>query len=712
MKLKQYIILFLSLAAFATSAHADADKAKLLSSEDDNSPEAQKYAKLVDIYTEALEKDDVPLHVKCLNDIIKYCHESNQPKREADAISTRVVYFYNRSLDDSLAKYAPQDLKVLEQYKNWKRYYELWTYLANSYLYSGKPNLALREAQAMFEDAKNRDNQLGMGLSYYTMGSIYTTLNVLDESINNYQKGLDILSTIRPYPSNLAELYSYYCDVLNMKQDYHTLEKVTRQWNDFLQKYLTEGRFDQETVNTFYCNYFIACAQASMGLGKLEQADEQMKKAKDNLNADTDFTHLSWLLNMAKLRYQQGRYMEALEFNNRRYSLSSQMDDAPSLVDVVKQRAEIFQRLGRYKESTQFFQRLYQLTDSINVQDTKSQLNEMNTLFKVDELKMAQERELYELNMKREREQFRLTMIIVGVIVLALVVFTVFRIISARRLKRAHEELQQTHDKLLTAYDQLEETTTAKERIESDLRIARDIQQSMIPQKFPPFPERTDIDLFASMTPAKAVGGDLYDFILLGEKLYFCLGDVSGKGVPASLFMAVARNLFRVVSQQGLPPADIADKMNNALSEDNDSGMFVTMFIGIIDLTTGRLDFCNAGHNPPVIKMADGSARFIEMEANAPLGLWAGLPYEGEFIEDISGCPFFVYSDGLNEAMDDKNEQYGDDLLIEMIEKHPFISSQETVEMMKADVVRHANGAEQSDDLTMLCVKVKGNIPN
>ena len=416
MKAKLYIIISLLLTAslLPQQALADADKAKLLSSEDDNSPEAQKYAKLVDIYTEALEKDDVPLHVKCLNDIIKYCHESNQPKREADAISTRVVYFYNRSLDDSLAKYAPQDLKVLKQYKNWKRYYELWTYLANSYLYSGKPNLALREAQAMFEDAKNRDNQLGMGLSYYTMGSIYTTLNVLDESINNYQKGLDILSTIRPYPSNLAELYSYYCDVLNMKQDYHTLEKVTKQWNDFLQKYLTEGRFDQETVNTFYCNYFIACAQASMGLGKLEQADEQMKKAKDNLNADTDFTHLSWLLNMAKLRYQQGRYMEALEFNNRRYSLSSQMDDAPSLVDVVKQRAEIFQRLGRYKESTQFFQRLYQLTDSINVQDTKSQLNEMNTLFKVDELKMAQERELYELNMKREREQFRLMMIIVG----------------------------------------------------------------------------------------------------------------------------------------------------------------------------------------------------------------------------------------------------------------------------------------------------------
>jgi serine phosphatase RsbU (regulator of sigma subunit) len=313
--------------------------------------------------------------------------------------------------------------------------------------------------------------------------------------------------------------------------------------------------------------------------------------------------------------------------------------------------------------------------------------------------------------MEQERAQFRNTMIIVGLIILALVIFSIFRYIAAKRLKVAHEKLQTTHEELLTAYDQLEETTTAKERIESDLRIARDIQQSMIPQKFPPFPERSDIDLFASMTPAKAVGGDLYDFILLNEKLYFCLGDVSGKGVPASLFMAVARNLFRVVSQQGLPPAEIADKLNNALSEDNDSGMFVTMFIGVVDLQTGHLEFCNAGHNPPVIKMPDGSTHFIEMQPNAPLGLWAGLPYEGEAIDDISGCPFFVYSDGLNEAENDKQEQYGDDLLLEMLEKHEFVSSQQTVEMMKADVVRHANGAEQSDDLTMLCVKVKGNLP-
>ena len=706
--LKQYIIILtLTVSLVPVQAIAEDNQQK----ETVVVKDAQ-YDALVEAYTKSLQTDDTQQQVKLLNELIQYCRTSKQAELEANAIANRIVYFYNRTMDDSIAHYVPQDLKVLSQYKDWKRYYEVWTYLANSYLYSGKPNLALREAQAMFEDAKTRNHRLGMGLSDDTLGRIYTTLNVLDESVKNYQKGLDIMSQMHPYPVILSELYPYYGDVLNLKQDYLALEKLTHEWEKFLPKYLSENSYDQTTVNGLYANYYMSCAQAAMGLGSLGKADEIMGKAKKHLNEETDLTTLSWLLNMGKLRYQQGRYQEALDFNNRRISQPDVMDDAPAYVDVIKQRAEILQKLGHFKESSQYFERLYQITDSLNVQDTKQQLNEMNTLFKVDELKMAQERELFELNMKREREQFQLTMIIVGIVVLALIVFILFRIRAARRLKKAHDQLQQTHEELLTAYDQLEETTTAKERIESDLRIARDIQQSMIPQKFPPFPERTDIDLFASMTPAKAVGGDLYDFILLDEKLYFCLGDVSGKGVPASLFMAVARNLFRVVSQQGLPAAEIADKLNNALSEDNDSGMFVTMFIGIIDLPTGRLDFCNAGHNPPVIKMPDGSTHFIEMQPNAPLGLWPGLPYEGEYIEDISGCPFFVYSDGLNEAENEKQEQYGDDLLLEMLEKHPFNSSQETVEMMKADVARHANGAEQSDDLTMLCVKVKGNLPN
>ena len=649
--------------------------------------------------------------LQTLEGVITKARATHNDSLLALALCNRAVLFYNQAMDDSIIYHVPLDILEIKKTKQWDKYYELWTHLANTYLYSGQPNKALREVQAIFDDAKQRNNEFGMGIAYYTMGSVYTSLNNLDESVSAYQKSLDLLSKIKPYPTVLPDLYAYYGDVLNLKKDYFKLEQLTDRWKHFLKDYERVYEPTKSVSDVLYTYYYMACAQAHLGLDQLVKAEGDLNNAHKLIPSEESFRGKTWLYHMAKLRYLQKRYHDALLLNDKRLALMEEGEDATIYIDIISQRADIMRALGRYKEASDFYQRMFLINDSINAQETKNQLNELNTLFKVDELKMAQERKVNEMKMQQERAQFRNTLIIVGLIVLALVIFSIFRYIAAKRLKVAHEKLQTTHEELLTAYDQLEETTTAKERIESDLRIARDIQQSMIPQKFPPFPERTDIDLFASMTPAKAVGGDLYDFILLDEKLYFCLGDVSGKGVPASLFMAVARNLFRVVSQQGLPAAEIADKLNNALSEDNDSGMFVTMFIGIADLQTGRLDFCNAGHNPPVVKMPDGSTHFIEMQPNAPLGLWPGLPYEGEYIDDISGCPFFVYSDGLNEAENEKQEQYGDDLLLEMLEKHEFVSSQQIVEMMKADVVRHANGAEQSDDLTMLCVKVKGNLP-
>ena len=181
---------------------------------------------------------------------------------------------------------------------------------------------------------------------------------------------------------------------------------------------------------------------------------------------------------------------------------------------------------------------------------------------------------------------------------------------------------------------------------------------------------------------------------------------MSGKGVPASLFMAQATRLFRTLAAQQLMPAEIATQINEALSgEDNETSMFVTMFIGLIDLTTGHLDFCNAGHNPPVL-LGDGTSEFIEMIPNAPIGLWPGLPYEGEEIADISNRPLFVYTDGLNEAENREKDQFTDERLLEILEKTTFVSSEQTVELLRAEVEKHRDGAEPNDDLTMLCVKV------
>ncbi len=257
---------------------------------------------------------------------------------------------------------------------------------------------------------------------------------------------------------------------------------------------------------------------------------------------------------------------------------------------------------------------------------------------------------------------------------------------------------------LVNYIEELKTTTAQKASIENELQVASDIQMSMVPRMFPAFPNRNDIDLYASMTPAKEVGGDLYDFFIQDEILHFCVGDVSGKGIPASLFMAVTRNLFRIVAPQGLPPAEIASHINNILAVDNDRGMFVTMFIGKADLRTGHLDYCNCGHNAPVI---DG--QFLKMQYdNQPLGLWEDDPFYGESIENIKDKQFLLYTDGLNEAENPEKELLGNTRLIALMQDAQDMSARQVVDMLKAVVEEHRAGADPNDDLTLLCLTIKG----
>ncbi len=267
------------------------------------------------------------------------------------------------------------------------------------------------------------------------------------------------------------------------------------------------------------------------------------------------------------------------------------------------------------------------------------------------------------------------------------------------QLTHSFVDMQQS---LVSYIDELKKTTTMKATIESELKVASDIQMSMVPRLFPAFPNRKDIDLFASMTPAKEVGGDLYDFFVQDERLYFCVGDVSGKGVPASLFMAVTRNLFRIVAQQGHSPSEVAEQINLILTEDNETGMFVTMFIGMADLQTGRLDFCNCGHNPPIV---DG--QFIHIEnSNQPLGLWEDAPFVGESVDDFRGKQMLLYTDGLNEAENHEKEVLGENRLLELMADTSKLSSKEVVEMLKESVDAHRSGAYPNDDLTLMCLKI------
>lgn len=273
------------------------------------------------------------------------------------------------------------------------------------------------------------------------------------------------------------------------------------------------------------------------------------------------------------------------------------------------------------------------------------------------------------------------------------------------RLVHSFSEMQRS---LVKYIEEIKNTSAEKASIERELYVARDIQMSMVPRIFPPFPEREDIDLFASMTPAKEVGGDLYDFFVENECLYFCIGDVSGKGVPASLFMAVTRNLFRVIAQQGNSPEEIAKSINHALSAENDQGMFVTMFIGKADLKTGELTYCNCGHNPPVVCEPGKEARFLPMQyVNMALGTWDGFEFQGERIPDIREWKILLYTDGLNEAENPRYELFGNDRLIHLMNGVSQLDAEGIIQMLQEEVERHRSGASPNDDLTLLSLTVK-----
>ena len=653
----------------------------------------------------------MPLELDAVNyvdEIAKAKKENNLEKLGLLLAGRNSTYFNNGQID-SVLKHAPEDMETLREIEDWNRYYETWTYLVNTYIYyTNSKNKALREVEAMYADAKERNNQNGLAIAYYTMGNVYLGMNNLDESANAYKKGLDIMLQMRPLMGVISEVFSYYGDVLNEQKRYKELDELTVKWEAAIDTMIVEHpEFKQPIKEILWFYYDVACVQAATGLGDYERAEKKLDEAYAYVHEDDNFLTTAWLTVAAQLRLKQGRFMEALHLNNRRMDLVDPNEDKSVYLSVALQRTDILEGLNRYQELSGLYKRMYFLKDSLNNVETKSTLAEMNSILHVDEL----EREQEQLKMEQERAQFRSMLIIAGLVLLGLVIFTVFRIRAARRLKKAHDQLQATHEELLTAYDQLEETTTAKERIESDLRIARNIQMGMVPRTFP---SRPDLDLYGSMTPAKEVGGDLYGYYLAesneegkSDKLYFCLGDVSGKGVPASLFMAQATRLFCTLAAQEMKPAEIATRINNALSgEDNETGMFVTMFLGLLDLETGHLDFCNAGHNPPVL-LRDGKPEFIDMIPNAPVGIIPELDFEGEEIEDITDCPLFVYTDGLNEAENRQQEQFSDERILELMETTPFESCQQTIEMLRAEVEKHRDGAEPNDDLTMICVKFK-----
>ncbi|MCR5762217.1 MAG: serine/threonine-protein phosphatase [Treponema sp.] len=267
----------------------------------------------------------------------------------------------------------------------------------------------------------------------------------------------------------------------------------------------------------------------------------------------------------------------------------------------------------------------------------------------------------------------------------------------------AHSVHQMEND-VCKNIEELTKVTAEKERISTELNLAAKIQMGILPKGYPAFPERTDFDLYATMNPAKEVGGDLYDYLLLDDnRLLITVGDVSGKGVPAALFMMTAKTLIDSFAKNGRTPVQIFEKANAQLCIGNASSLFVTCWLGILDLETGELKYVNAGHPQPVL-YKDNKFAYLSEKPNFVLGAMEGMKYEEHSLKLNAGDRLFVYSDGVTEAINKQEVLFGEERLLNSIKETESLNVSDTLAKIRDSIVTFTDGAEQFDDITMLQV--------
>lgn len=269
-------------------------------------------------------------------------------------------------------------------------------------------------------------------------------------------------------------------------------------------------------------------------------------------------------------------------------------------------------------------------------------------------------------------------------------------------LRNSLEEMQ---NYIVSYLEQIETATSAKKRMETQLYIGQKIQEGMLPKNFP---NDSRCSLNARVVPAKEVGGDLYDFTINGNRLYFSVGDVSGKGVPAAFVMAITRVMCHLFADLGLPVKDVATRINNSIAKNNDANMFVTLFFGCIDLDTKKMEFCNAGHNPIIVIPPDGEPYYLKVNPNMAVGVWGGFDYKSETLDLRPGTKLLLYTDGVTEAEKADNEQFGEERLLQHISAPEFknLNPEEMVSSVLDAVKNFAGDNEQNDDITIFAITI------
>ncbi len=290
-------------------------------------------------------------------------------------------------------------------------------------------------------------------------------------------------------------------------------------------------------------------------------------------------------------------------------------------------------------------------------------------------------------------------------------VFANLNIKTGDELETLSETMKLMESDIHSYFKNLTQVTAERERIHTELSLASRIQAAMLPHQFPPFPDRKEIEIFASMNPAKEVGGDFYDFFFIDDDhLCLVIADVSGKGIPGALFMMVSKIIIQSCAMLGRSAAEILNKTNEAICSNNQEEMFVTVWVGILELSTGRLQASNAGHEYPVFRHANGEYALMKDKHGLVIGAMDIAKYSEYTVELEPGSSVFVYTDGVPEATDESGALFGFDRMVETLNKDPNASPQEVLENINQAVNDFVKDAEQFDDLTMLCLKYNGPV--
>ncbi len=432
------------------------------------------------LYYMAFQTGDNSLSMRTLDEWIADAHKDKDEWSESVARQNKVVDYYNQAKYDSVRITAQEAMDFCRDKKGLTRkFFEAWHLTICSYHAQGQYNTAIREGRQMHEEAILKNDLFGQSMAYYNMGNVYYTMRHFRQSVEALEQSVRLLQREDSSESVLLEVYPYYGDALEALKDYKKLDEMTQEWGKHVEHF---GKNNQNQLDmpSVYANYYIGRTQALLGLGRTNEARQALRDAEKNISDTTTFEWLYLLYYNAELARRDGRYDEALRLNAERLKLSHVIVDKPTMIPIHLQRADILYSAGRYKEAAEMYKQVYHLDDSMNTMQTREQLNEMNTFFQVDELKV------------KNAEQEDLYSKIIGVLViLALSVFLIHRYIAARKLKQKNEELARSNAELQLANEKAQESSRMKtafirnisHEIRTPLNILNGFTQVLIDQE-------------------------------------------------------------------------------------------------------------------------------------------------------------------------------------------------------------------------------------